>query len=101
MKELSASGLADLAGTTMAEVQRLVELGILVPRDGTDPFLDTDVQRPTPGGLRRSRIAAGGRTRGCAARRQPCSLLGVGPRLACLGCSVAPVFADRSGLWPR
>ena len=45
MNGLSASALADLAGTTTAEVQRLVELGILVPRDGTDPFLDTDVQR--------------------------------------------------------
>jgi adenylate cyclase len=45
MKELSVSELADLAGTTTAEVQRLVELGILVPRDGTDPFLDTDVQK--------------------------------------------------------
>jgi adenylate cyclase len=45
MKGLSASGLADLAGTTTAEIQRLVELGILVARDGTDPFLDTDVQK--------------------------------------------------------
>src|SRR5512132_3180619 len=45
MNGLSASGLADLAGTTTAEVQRLVELGILVARDGTDPFLDTDVQK--------------------------------------------------------
>ncbi|HEY2958641.1 MAG TPA: adenylate/guanylate cyclase domain-containing protein [Actinomycetota bacterium] len=45
MNGLSASGLADLAGVTEAEVQRLVELGILVPRDGTDPFLDTDVQK--------------------------------------------------------
>src|SRR5215218_1442598 len=45
MKELSASGLADLAGVTEPEVARLVELGLLVPRDGTDPFLDTDVQK--------------------------------------------------------
>src|ERR1043166_973812 len=45
MKELSASGLADLAGVTEAEVQRLVEFGILVARDGPDPFLDTDVQK--------------------------------------------------------
>jgi adenylate cyclase len=45
MNGLSASGLADLAGTTTAEVQRLVELGILVARDGPDPFLDTDVQK--------------------------------------------------------
>jgi adenylate cyclase len=45
MNGLSASGLADLAGTTAAEVQRLVELGILVARDGTDPFLGTDVRK--------------------------------------------------------
>jgi adenylate cyclase len=45
MTALSASGLADLAGVTEAEVQRLVELGILVARDGTDPFLETDVPK--------------------------------------------------------
>jgi adenylate cyclase len=45
MDALSASGLADLAGTTEAEVQRLVDLGILVARDGADPFLETDVQK--------------------------------------------------------
>jgi class 3 adenylate cyclase len=45
MKELSASGLADLAGVTEAEVERLVELGILVPRDGAGPFGETDVQK--------------------------------------------------------
>ena len=45
MNALSASGLADLAGTTAAEVQRLVDLGILVARDSTDPFLETDVQK--------------------------------------------------------
>src|SRR5437762_2491190 len=45
MKGLSASGLADLAGVTEAEVQRLVELGILVARDGPGPFLPTDVQK--------------------------------------------------------
>jgi adenylate cyclase len=45
MNALSASGLADLAGTTAAEVQRLVELGILVARDGPGPFLETDVQK--------------------------------------------------------
>jgi hypothetical protein len=37
MTALSAAGLADLAGVTEAEVQRLVELGILVARDGADP----------------------------------------------------------------
>jgi adenylate cyclase len=45
MNGLSASGLADLAGTTTAEVQRLIDLGILVARDGPDPFLDTDVPK--------------------------------------------------------
>jgi hypothetical protein len=41
----SASGLADLAGVTEVEVARLVELAILVPRDGADPFGETDVQK--------------------------------------------------------
>ena len=45
MNGLSASGLADLAGTTEAEVERLVELGILVARPGAGPFLETDVQK--------------------------------------------------------
>jgi hypothetical protein len=45
MNGLSASGLADLAGVTELEVARLVELGILVVRDGADPFLETDVQK--------------------------------------------------------
>src|SRR4029453_9056197 len=45
MNALSASGLADLAGTTQAEVQRLVELGILVARPGPAPFLARDVQK--------------------------------------------------------
>jgi hypothetical protein len=45
MNALSASGLADLAGTTEAEVQRLVDLGILAARDGAGPFLETDVQK--------------------------------------------------------
>ena len=45
MKGLSAAGLADLAGVTEAEVARLVDLGILVPRDDAGPFLETDVQK--------------------------------------------------------
>jgi adenylate cyclase len=45
MEELSASALADLAGVTEPEVARLVELGILVPRDGAGPFRETDVQK--------------------------------------------------------
>src|SRR5919201_5038853 len=44
MNRLSAAGLADLAGVTEAEVRRLVDLGILVARDGVGPFLGTDVQ---------------------------------------------------------
>jgi adenylate cyclase len=45
MDALSASGLADLTGTTEAEVQRLVDLGILVARGGTGPFLANDAQK--------------------------------------------------------
>jgi hypothetical protein len=44
MEGLSAAGLADLAGVTEAEVQRLVDLGVLATRDGAGPFLETDVQ---------------------------------------------------------
>ena len=45
MNTLSASGLADLAGVTEAEVERLVDFGILVTRDGDGPFLETDAQK--------------------------------------------------------
>ena len=45
MNGLSASGLADLAGTTAAEVARMVDIGILVARGGVHPFLETDVQK--------------------------------------------------------
>jgi hypothetical protein len=45
MKALSAAGLADLAGVTEAEVHRLADLGVLVTRDGADPFLESDVQK--------------------------------------------------------
>jgi adenylate cyclase len=45
MKGLLASELADLAGVTEAEVRRLVELGILVARDGDQPFLAADAQK--------------------------------------------------------
>jgi adenylate cyclase len=45
MSALSAAELADLAGVTEAEVQRLVDLGILVTRDGAGPFLETDAQK--------------------------------------------------------
>src|SRR5215207_10291826 len=45
MDELSAAELADLAGVTEVEVERLVGLGILVARDGPGPFRETDVQK--------------------------------------------------------
>jgi adenylate cyclase len=45
MDGLSASGLADLAGVGEAEVARLVELGVLVARDGSGPFLESDVPK--------------------------------------------------------
>jgi adenylate cyclase len=45
MNALSASGLADLAGVTETEVGRLVELGVLVARDGAGPFLAADVPK--------------------------------------------------------
>ena len=56
MKGLSAAELANLAGVTAAEVERMVGLGILVARDGAGPFLESDVQKvqlatalPVPG----------------------------------------------------
>jgi adenylate cyclase len=45
MGALSASELADLAGVTAAEVDRLVGLGVLVARDGAGPFLAADAQK--------------------------------------------------------
>src|SRR5918994_3376297 len=45
MNGLSAAGLADLAGVTEAEVQRLVDYGILVVRSGAGPFLETDAPK--------------------------------------------------------
>jgi hypothetical protein len=45
MNELSASELADLVGVTEAEVRRMVDLGILVARDGAGPFRATDAQK--------------------------------------------------------
>jgi adenylate cyclase len=45
MKTLSAAGLADLAGVTEAEVQRLVDLGVLVARDRAGPFEAADAQK--------------------------------------------------------
>src|SRR5262245_38320547 len=45
MSELSAAGLADLAGVTEAGVQRLVDLGVLVARHGAGPFRETDAPK--------------------------------------------------------
>jgi adenylate cyclase len=45
MNELSASELADLAGVTKAEVERMVDLGVLVARHGAASFLASDVQK--------------------------------------------------------
>jgi len=45
MTGLSAAGLADLAGVTQGEVERLADLGILAARDGTGPFLEADVPK--------------------------------------------------------
>jgi adenylate cyclase len=45
MNGLSAARLADLAGVTAAEVERLVDLGVLVARDGVEPFLEIDVPK--------------------------------------------------------
>jgi hypothetical protein len=45
MLGLSAAELADLAGVTEAEVQRLLDLGVLAARDGAGPFRETDAQK--------------------------------------------------------
>jgi adenylate cyclase len=45
MDALSAAELADLAGVTEAEVERLVGLGVLVAREGVGPFLEIDVPK--------------------------------------------------------
>jgi adenylate cyclase len=45
MTGLSAAELADLAGVTEGEVERLAGLGILAARDGTGPFLEADVPK--------------------------------------------------------
>ena len=60
MDGLSAVGLADLAGATEAEVVRLVELGVLVAREGAGPFRERRAQGPPGGGVRAGRAAHGG-----------------------------------------
>jgi adenylate cyclase len=42
---LGAAELAGLAGVTEAEIGRLVDLGVLVPREGPAPFRATDMQK--------------------------------------------------------
>jgi hypothetical protein len=73
-KELSAAGLADLAGVTEPEVARLAELGILVPRDGAAPFLETDVQKVRQGTDTRPQpdLTGPGRTHKTAADPRSC-----------------------------
>jgi adenylate cyclase len=45
MEALTAAGLARLAGVTEAEIGRLVDLGVLVPREGAAPFLPVDLPK--------------------------------------------------------
>jgi len=45
LEPLPASALAELAGATEAEVERMVAVGILTARDGPAPFLATDAQK--------------------------------------------------------
>jgi class 3 adenylate cyclase len=45
MEALSSAELAELAGVTEPEIDRLVDLGILVARAGPDPFLARDLQK--------------------------------------------------------
>src|SRR4029453_171443 len=42
---LTAAGLAGLAGVSEAEVDRMVGIGVLVPRDGPAPFLAPDLHK--------------------------------------------------------
>jgi adenylate cyclase len=43
--KLTAAGLAGLAGVPEAEIGRMLDAGVLVPRDGPAPFLARDVHR--------------------------------------------------------
>jgi hypothetical protein len=45
MEALDAAGLAGLAEVTEAEIGRMVDLGVLVPREGPVPFRVSDVQK--------------------------------------------------------
>jgi class 3 adenylate cyclase len=45
MEALTAAALAGLAGVTEAEIGRLAELGVLVPREGPAPFLVGDLYK--------------------------------------------------------
>jgi hypothetical protein len=45
LSALSAAELADLAGVTTADVDRLVDLGIVVARHDAGPFRETDAQK--------------------------------------------------------
>ena len=45
MEAVSQAELAELAGVTEADVGRLVDLGVLVPRDGAAPFQTIDLRK--------------------------------------------------------
>src|SRR5687768_13417369 len=42
---LTAAGLAGLAGVTEAEIGRMADVGVLVPREGPAPFLLRDLHK--------------------------------------------------------
>ena len=43
MEALTAAQLAELAGVDEAEIGRMVDLGVLVAREGAAPFLTIDL----------------------------------------------------------
>jgi adenylate cyclase len=45
MEALTAAALAELAGVTEAEIGRMVDLGVLVAREGPAPFLTIDLRK--------------------------------------------------------
>jgi hypothetical protein len=74
LEPLAAAEVAELAGATEVEVDRMVGLGILVPRDSAGPFLATDVQKVRlakaceQAGLPMEGIASAIRAGGCRSR---------------------------------
>ena len=45
MEVLTGAGLATLAGVSEAEIARMTDLGVLVPRDGRAPFRVGDLPK--------------------------------------------------------